>query len=68
MKRIKNLENLKIGNTYYVICGIWQGKTIYCGNVHSIKEYTFTFGNCVDDWKNSFNIVARKSKLKVYEF
>ncbi|MBO4857891.1 MAG: hypothetical protein J5527_05205 [Treponema sp.] len=65
-KRIYSFDSLEIGKSYYVVSGIWSGNLLYCGHVHSPKEFTFTFGNSVDSWVNNFNIVACKSRLKIF--
>lgn len=65
--RIRNFENLEIGKKYFVVCGIWCANAIYCGHVINKKEYTFTFGNSVNEWKNNFNISSCKSNIEVFE-
>lgn len=64
-KRV-NPEDCIIGELYHVQCGIWNAHVIYCGHCHSAREYTFTFGPDESSWINNFNIVACKSRLKVY--
>ena len=66
MKRINDLSKLAIGTKYRVECDIWKADLIYCGHVHSDKDYTFTFGETVDSWRQNFNVVAPKSRLKIY--
>ena len=69
-KRIYDYTKLEVGKKYRVYCGVWSGDLIYCGTVtisaHHI-EYLFTYGKTVEDWHNSFNICACKSKIKVFE-
>lgn len=67
-KRIK-FEDLVIGKEYFVECGIWQANVIYCGLKKQGKRMLpyFTFGKCVEDWKNNFGIHSAKSNLKIYE-
>lgn len=68
LSRIRDFNSLIIGKHYYVSCGIWSGKMIYCGHVHNKRQYTFTFGDTVESWKNNFNICACKSNLEVYSY
>lgn len=68
MTNIKvNVENLIVGNVYYVECGLWTGNVVYVGSFLDGKrlKYRFTFGSLFN-WQNQFNIVACKSKLKIF--
>ena len=58
-----------IGEKYHVICGIWDLiDVIYCGTLEKGSRtcYAFTTGDSVDSFDKSWNIVATKSKLRVY--
>lgn len=70
MKKLKkvNFDNLEVGKTYFVRCGIWQGITTYVGPcvVGKRIKYRFTYGS-VDNWKNQFGHLETKSGIKVYE-
>lgn len=65
---IKDLDSLVIGKKYFVISGIWSAPLIYCGHVHSKRQFTFTFGDTADSWINNFNICDYKSNLKVFNY
>lgn len=66
-RKIRDFNNLVIGKSYFVTDGFWSGVMIYCGHVHNIRKFTFTFGDSVDSWVNSFCLCAFKSNLEVYE-
>jgi len=67
-KPIKDLNTLEVGKKYFVISGIWSAPLIYCGHVHSKREFTFTFGKTSDSWINNFSICDYKSNLKVFNY
>ena len=69
MKRIP-IDECIVGRKYHVQCGIWDMKNvIYCGPKKrgSRTYHAFTTGASVEAFDKSWNIVAAKSKLKVYE-
>ncbi len=68
MKRVK-FDDVVIGKEYFVKCGVWQARVLYVGMIlrGNVPCPLFTFGCCIDDWKNNFNIHSAKSNIKVYE-
>lgn len=71
MKRVK-VEDLVVGKKYRVDVKdsvFFSHRVMYCGTQKhgSRVKYCFTYGDTVEDWPHSINLVVSKSCISIYD-